>query len=647
MRKMWCVTLIVLIVPLICISLLNAAGVRKVYPETPLAGNESPPNLPDGGTLQKIPSPTKMFAVGSVIDSTIMDHQCNGTIHQRIATVGDSALHITAMVSPDEAFTERGMIYVYYYNGLFTNFGYVEGNGLGDQRAGYGSIVSYYEPTSGLGNIAVTSTHTNLASRAFGMHWYAFQDAYQGIGALSPYEGPYGDGSNVCDAFLWPSIYVTNTPTGDMAMAGFTFNTSCGGGFDDIKVTHKTIMDATWDPPVLLNTLDDASAWASGPNIPSLAGADNGHMGVVTTDFGTNVYYWESTDGGVTWGDRQNITGYPIGPQKIVPDTSSTEYRPLQNSAISFSPDGVPHVIWTAYQAEGTLPDSTYTPGTDPVYQYRTKMKHWDPIHGVTTVYQHPVGLSDHATGTAFSYNVGHPAIGFDETGQIVYAVYEGFVDSDQDMTNGFYFGDIYVSVSTDGGATWKDRVNITNSPGSDDLYPSIAHINPQGLVQELPGFSVGNADGVNDFVMVYQNDDVAGTFMRGDEPSPNWDMLLVAPVDFDNISTTGITDGKGNGSGTAIPKSFALGQNYPNPFNPSTSITYRIPEQAHVAIRIHNVRGQVVRKLVDDRKEAGTYTIHWNGRDNMGRKVSSGIYLYTLETDRGIQATRKMVVLK
>ncbi len=646
MRKILSVLFAVLILPAFLTATLDASTVKKVYPEVNFFGDELPPNY-TGNTDGKVPSPPKLMQVGTVIDSTMMDHQCNSTLHSRIATVGDSALHVTAMVSPDAGFVERGMIYVYYINGVFTNFGYVEGSGTGDTRAGYGSIISYYSADRGIGNIAITSTHTNPAGRPFGMHWYSFQDAFQGVGAFTPYEGYYGDGIDDCDSFSWPSIYAVNDLTGHMAMCGFTFDVQCSGGFDDIKVIHKTFDDAEWGDPVLLDTLDDPTAWtsANAPDIPMLAGGDNGLMGVCATNFGTNVYYWESTDYGVTWGDRQSITGYPLEPHVVPPDTSSDQYRPLQNSAIAVSPEGIPHIVWTSYQAQGLLPDSLYTPGSDGLWQYRTKLEHWDPVNGVNTVYRHPNGLANFAGGTAFTYNVGHPTIGFGETGDIIYVVYEGFVDADQDFSNGLYYGDIYVSLSTDGGATWQDRVNVTASPGSDDLYPGVARINSQGLVQELEGFSVGDPDGVNDFVIVYQNDDIAGTWMRGDEPSANWDMLLVAPVDFAEIPV-GIGDDNG-GPEVSMPKSFALSQNYPNPFNPSTSISYQLAEKANVSVKIHNVRGQLVRELVNGMKEAGEYTVQWNGTDEIGRKVSSGIYLYTLQTDKGFESTRKMVVLK
>jgi hypothetical protein len=648
MHKAFYVLVTIVILPLIFFTLLDAREVRKITEqEIPLSGDELLQTLPLGGSMKSIPSPPRLLQIGTVIDSTTMDFQCNSNIHQRIATVGDSALHVTAMISydPDVGFATRGMKYVYYYDGVFTNFNYVEGTGIGDERGGFGSVISYDVPDLGLGNIAMITSHTNLDARAFGAHWYYFQDAFQGVGAFTPTEGPIGNEADRCDYPLWISMYITNDLTGDIAMTGRTNVGGCVGPFEDIWVAHKTYGSPSWDPPISLVVYED---WWNGPAIPTLAGADNGYFAIAVHEFQTNVYFWDSTDGGATWSARQNITGYSMDPQFALPDSSSTEYRPTQNHALAMSPGGTPHIIWTAYQARGLESDSLWTPGSG-LWQYRTKLEHWDPVNGINEVYRHTTGIADTVQGTAFAFNVGHPSIGFGPTDSIVYAIYEGFVDADVDPTTGLGFGDIYVSLSTDGGATWQDRVNITNSMGSDDLYPAIARVNPQGVVQELPGFSVGNADGVNDFVMIYQNDDVGGTFMRGDELDPNFDMLYVAPVDFETIEVPGTGIGDGLDAGGGIPKAFALGQNYPNPFNPSTTIAFDLPvmgSNQSVNLTIYDLRGRCVRILIDSELEPGNHKIHWNGRDDRGQSVASGIYLYRLKA--GDETfTRKMTVLK
>jgi len=85
------------------------------------------------------------------------------------------------------------------------------------------------------------------------------------------------------------------------------------------------------------------------------------------------------------------------------------------------------------------------------------------------------------------------------------------------------------------------------------------------------------------------------------------------------------------NDDGKNTIKNFDLKQNYPNPFNPTTTIEYNIPQRSSVSIRIYNIAGQEVRRLVSEFKEPGTYKVEWDGKDNDGRTVSSGVYFYQM----------------
>jgi hypothetical protein len=98
-----------------------------------------------------------------------------------------------------------------------------------------------------------------------------------------------------------------------------------------------------------------------------------------------------------------------------------------------------------------------------------------------------------------------------------------------------------------------------------------------------------------------------------------------------------------------ALPKAFALSQNSPNPFNPSTTISYEIPESSgsvKVVMAVYNIRGQKVITLVDELKETGQYSVNWNGQDESGRRVSSGVYFYRMNAG-DFKAVRKMVIVK
>ncbi|MCY3764725.1 MAG: T9SS type A sorting domain-containing protein [Gemmatimonadetes bacterium] len=96
----------------------------------------------------------------------------------------------------------------------------------------------------------------------------------------------------------------------------------------------------------------------------------------------------------------------------------------------------------------------------------------------------------------------------------------------------------------------------------------------------------------------------------------------------------------------SSLPGEYELDQNVPNPFNPSTVIGYRIPEAGPVRLAIYNLLGQEVRVLVDLYMEAGSFTATWDGKDEMGRQVSSGIYLYRIQAG-GFSASRRMLFLK
>jgi hypothetical protein len=94
------------------------------------------------------------------------------------------------------------------------------------------------------------------------------------------------------------------------------------------------------------------------------------------------------------------------------------------------------------------------------------------------------------------------------------------------------------------------------------------------------------------------------------------------------------------------VPSDFALGQNYPNPFNPSTSISYSLSEAAAARLDVFNMLGRRVATLVDEYQNAGSYTVTWDGRDEHGQAVPSGVYLYRLAAGPSA-AQLKMTLLK
>ena len=96
----------------------------------------------------------------------------------------------------------------------------------------------------------------------------------------------------------------------------------------------------------------------------------------------------------------------------------------------------------------------------------------------------------------------------------------------------------------------------------------------------------------------------------------------------------------------SSAPTTYSLDQNYPNPFNPSTTVKFGLKDDGHVQLNIYNIRGQLVRQLMNTSKPAGSYTLEWDGRDRNGNILPSGTYLYSIKVN-DFTYTRKMAFMK
>ena len=214
---------------------------------------------------------------------------------------------------------------------------------------------------------------------------------------------------------------------------------------------------------------------------------------------------------------------------------------------------------------------------------------------------------------------------------QIVYITFSGF-------------GTSHVFKTTDGGQTWQDIGGIlpdvpTQAVIVDPEFPQHVYVGTDiGVYVSTDGGQSWSAfnDGLADPVLVFDlsispaNRKIRlashgnGVFER---------RLLDGPV-------TGITR-------VPTPLAFTLEQNYPNPFNPRTTLRFRLRQASEVSLRIYDARGRLVRTLLADaRKPAGEHEMVWDGRDELGGEVASGVYLYRLEVGNVTQ-TRRMVLLR
>ncbi len=169
---------------------------------------------------------------------------------------------------------------------------------------------------------------------------------------------------------------------------------------------------------------------------------------------------------------------------------------------------------------------------------------------------------------------------------------------------------------------------NIVNVPSSE--RPELLRVDP------------GNAEMSYLFMKITGAPGIVGSRMPlGRPPLSNTDIALIEQW-ISELSVIGIDD-ENDGRITR----FELEQNFPNPFNPSTTIRYQLPISSNVKLVVYNLIGQEVRTLVDAAVQpSGAYEVTWDGRDNRGTAMGSGVYFYKLIT-RAQTFTRKMILLK
>ena len=109
----------------------------------------------------------------------------------------------------------------------------------------------------------------------------------------------------------------------------------------------------------------------------------------------------------------------------------------------------------------------------------------------------------------------------------------------------------------------------------------------------------------------------------------------------YENLQITGINEGNN------LILMFNDLSNYPNPFNPTTTINYSLKENSKVSLNIYNIKGQKVKQLVSDHLPSGQHSVVWDGNDDNGSQVSSGIYFYKLNVNGKTEPVKKCLLLK
>ena len=169
--------------------------------------------------------------------------------------------------------------------------------------------------------------------------------------------------------------------------------------------------------------------------------------------------------------------------------------------------------------------------------------------------------------------------------------------------------------------------ITIQNYPGS---LVIINNNNPAQII--IPASSINAITFPGDTALLITKNNSPGTITIA--------LDSIQQISFQSF-VTAVTN-----NNSILPKQFAVSQNYPNPFNPSTVINYALPKSSLVTIMIYNILGQEVRTLVKGELQAGNYTAQWNGDDNTGQSVASGVYIYRVTAGQYVKSL-KMMLLK
>ena len=389
---------------------------------------------------------------------------------------------------------------------------------------------------------------------------------------------------------------------------------------------------------------------------------DTIYVGGYSSSYGFDLFF--STDGGLTWdtlyADRF-VTNMAINPNnhQVMYIADGIIEKTLDGGQNWFRADSGIYLIEDhtySLALDPKFPDTLFAGTTGPfggeLYKTTDGGDFWVDIsntigqlhHGITKIAINPFNTQIVLVGTAWSGDVMRTADGgliWLSTGLQLDLVYDIEIDPrDPDIIYaGGFTGGIYKS--EDGGISWLSY-NDGLPVSARVLGIEISHTSDQLFL--ITGDSVYQSR----IDPIFWNEFNDGLPAQG---------LIIKTLKFDSLSSS-LYLGTQNGiyiydvqtilddNAYSKPDNFILYPNYPNPFNSGTTIEFYLPQTSEIKIEIYNLLGQKVKTLWRGQQLAGKHQLHWDGKDNIGREVASGVYLYQLKTD-GWRQTKKLILIR
>ncbi len=555
------------------------------------------------------------------------------------------------------------------------------------------NIGSWYIFSSPYGLVAMGSTKT-------GSMLY-FEDFY----------GPLGEGQSIGEAFkAWMTLHGEDSPSWfyGMTILGDPTLRPQGGSSGAITETNRTPLppDSSWtqyrvtDSPFTDGDAALASdgngtiylVWASGRDIrsnlyeshfsagtwsspqsvcphqywdlyPHIVSEPTGRVWIAWHSLRSggvqNIFTSFSDDGGTSWAEPIQVTdepGYDVQPKLVIgsagkPWVFFKSWRDGNaNLYLSRYDNG-----WGVVEQVTNDPRDDVSPSATRDDEGRVwlgwasnREDNWD----IYTRYVTQDSFSPLYRVTSHSGADLHPSIVCDNSGQL-WIFWQSFRDGD---------ANIYASLYDE--ESWAPPFVLTTD-SSDDLSPSAAPLGSTGVIitwmsnrdQHWDIYKSQYEEGAWSqpaLISANERDDISPAvccspqgdswIAWGSNTESNWEIYA------SYHSPLTVPTGRLN----PLPKQLSLSQNWPNPFNSTTAIRYQLSTRSYqlssVSLKIYNIVGQEVRTLVDEEQPAGNYRVLWNGRDNSGETLSSGVYFCRLgvEGNRSkVARTRKMILLR
>ena len=576
-------------------GLARAAELSKTMPainHKHIVGNEILPDV-DVYPLQPGTAQDILMSIGT----TFYEYQSNGSSGDRIVICDDGSIYFCWM----KLF---GWPYPPSPRHIYYNWISPEGNLLGPEGMQISDISGsgYCQMSYIYGNRGTIAYHcengTNPTFVTLAIEWdppgAGFFDYFDPPDEIFP-QSPDSPGR-----LFWPyivvdrsnHIHIVSTENTDRRMQRMAYTRSEDGG-------------TTWSALELVDTVQVISSVLDASPVSDRVVLAYSKTQDTTTQWNNDIVYF-SSDSGTVWDWRYgmiNVTNYGLN------NDSLWAYTDL-DAIIDYN-DYV-HIVWNAQWV------------IDQSVHYKTYLFHYSEETGeITEITHHPDSLWTNISGV-WNRPVCKMSLGVQEISNDLYMTWTQFDTSDVSAA-GFGNGDIYMARSYDGGATWEDIENLTNtqSPGcypgecESDHWASLADYIPPGSPAPI--------------YLTYINDKDAGAVIQ----DPPEGVATENPVMYFHREISDILDTNNR------PTNFSLNQNYPNPFNARTTISFELENPSPVLLEIYDITGAKVETLTDELLPAGCHDIIWNADD-----VASGVYYYKLTASNSSE-TKQAVLIK